>query len=77
MDINVKPKTIFAGRKVFAAIKECLGVIYGCTEIRHCGVTYMLDERAGENTLHTCDPELSKFLERVEKQIYRDRKGGV
>lgn len=62
-------KTIFAGTKAFDVIKNGLGVIYGCNEIRHGDVKFVRSELAEPNSIFTEDPSLVEVLEALKQKF--------
>lgn len=59
-------KTIFAGTKAFEGIRQQLGVIYPCNEIRHGDIKIKRDNLVPENDVLSLDPDIVEAMKGFE-----------
>ena len=55
-------KTIHMGIEAFNKLKESIGILYGCNEVRHQGITYRLDNMLDPFKCVTLDKDLVRIL---------------
>ncbi len=61
-------KTIFAGQLAFKKIMEHLGIIYGCSEIKHGELIIKLDKLCGDNDIISTDPQIVEAMKEWEAE---------